>query len=115
MAHRFAKKRCKMFEAIAEDMPFQTLFYVEHSPASLAHVSKKAAVECAEMVIESVTAVAARNPAYELVIFSPYGVGSKPGFVVSNRMEASLLSNWTELRNYLNGSRIEGPPETPAD
>ncbi len=111
MATRFTKKRCKMVNLIVEEMPFETLFYVEHAAASLAHVSKKAAIDAAELVIESVVEIAGRHPAYELVIFSPYGIGSTPGFVVSNRMDAKLLSNWNEIRNYLNGNchRAEGP------
>jgi hypothetical protein len=111
MAKRFAKKRCKMFHKIVDDMPFETLFYVEHGPASLAHLSKKTAVEIANEVIAEANYAASKNPRYDIVIFSPYGVGNTPGFVVSKRMDAKLLSNWTAIRQYLNGQGIAGCTE----
>jgi hypothetical protein len=115
MAQKFTKKRCKMFEKVVEDMPCDILFYVEQSPASIAHVNKSAAIDAAELVISSTMKVAARHPAYEFVIFSPYGIGSSPGFVVSRRMDAKLLTDWNELRKYLNGDGIEGPPKVSTD
>lgn len=117
MAERFSKKRCRMFDKIIDsDMPCETLFYAEHAPASLAHVSRRAARVSAEVIIDLVKGTAQRNPRWELVIFSPYGVGSKPGFVVSNRMDAKHLSNWTEIRKYLNGSpSTSRTPDVPTD
>lgn len=103
IAKRFAKKRCRMFKEIADTQSWDTLFYVEHSPASLAHLDEDVALEIAENVIEEAVAVSRSWSNAFLVIFSPYGIGKQPGFVVSNIIEGSAITSWDGIRHYING------------
>jgi hypothetical protein len=103
MARKFATKRCKFFEHIFRYTNWETLFWVEHSPASLAHIDQKAAMEISDRVLGKALRVIRRNPKATFVYFSPYGDGEEPGFVVSNRLEPAKLENWEGIRLYLNG------------
>lgn len=103
MAKRFSGKRYRMFAMAADDMRWETLFYVEHSPASLAHLSEKEALKIARKVVRHVSRVALSMPYVDVVIFSPYGTGRKKGFVLSNRIEASDLDTWPKIKAYLKG------------
>ena len=104
IAKRFSRKRYRMFETISDEMSWDTLFYVEHSPSSLAHISKKHAYEIGTNIIKSVIKVSSSMPFVDVVIFSPYGIGKKSGFVVSNRIEAKDLNSWKNIREYLQGN-----------
>jgi hypothetical protein len=103
IAKRFCRKRCRMFQEVASKMDWDLLFYVEHSPASLAHLSEKIAMEIADVVVSKAIAVARSCPGASLVIFSPYGIGSAPGFAVSNAIDGGKLASWEGIRRYING------------
>jgi hypothetical protein len=105
MARRFAKKRSRMFEKIADGYPWDLLFYVEHSPASVAHLSQAVALSVAEIPIKYVSRVMSAWPNAEVVIFSPYGVGRTPGFSVSNSLEGKDISTWEAIRTFLSGKQ----------
>lgn len=101
MARRFARKRSRMFVRAAEDMKWDTIFYVEHSSASIAHLDERRATAIALKVVKATTEVASSMPFVDVVVFSPYGIGRKDGFVVSNRIVASELGLWPKIRRYL--------------
>jgi hypothetical protein len=101
MALRFARKRCKVFLHAARQMEWEVLFYVEHSPASIAHLDRDAAAKAAQIVVSSVDKAMADLPGVPLVLFSPYGAGEDDGFVVSNRVEDK--NSWVFIREFLNG------------
>lgn len=103
MARRFSTKRGKFFEHIFRFCPWQTIFWVEHGPTSLATVDQEAAMENSERILGKALRVVRRRPETTFVYFSPYGIGSDPGFVVSNQLESKLLCNWENIRQYLNG------------
>lgn len=103
MARKYAGKRCRMFAKVAEDMRWENLVYVEHSPASLAHLSRKEARDIADRVIRLAVEVGGGMPYADLVIFSPYGIGGDPGFVVSNRIDPKRLRSWGHIKEYLEG------------
>ena len=100
MAAKFARKRCKLFKHIAEKMDWDTLFYVEHSPASVAHLDQEVAQVIAREVVEAVAGVAQQWPSVPLVIFSPYGVNGD-GFIVSNLKVVEAAGTWQWIRDYL--------------
>jgi hypothetical protein len=103
VARKFAQKRSKMLITISEDYPWDLIFYVEHAPASIAHLSSKRAMEVAEIPIRHAISVSKSWPNAMVVIFSPYGVGKKPGFVVSNALEGKDISTWEAVRMFLSG------------
>jgi len=104
MAVKFARKRCKLFKHIAENMDWDVLFYVEHSPSSLAHLDNEVAGLIAKEVMESVVKVSEQWPSVPIVIFSPYGTGDDGGFIVSNLQGQEANGDWDWIRRYLNGS-----------
>jgi len=103
MAEKFAKKRCKLFKYLAEKKEWETLFYVEHSPSSIAHLDEDVARDVAAGVIDAVMSVHKQWPSVPVVIFSPYGTGDKDGFIVSNLLETEVVGNWQWIREFLNG------------
>lgn len=103
MARKFSTKRGKFFEHIFRYVKWETIFWVEHGPASLAHVDDAAAMDNSDRILGKALRVVRRQPRTTFVYFSPYGVGSEPGFVVSNRLEANRLKDWDGIRQYLNG------------
>lgn len=103
IASRFATKRGKLFEHIVKFCPWETIFWVEHAPASLGHVDQKAALTIADRVLSKALRVARSRPKATFVFFSPYGVGTDPGFVVSNGLEPGRISDWPSMRQYLLG------------
>lgn len=104
IARKFSTKRGKFFEHIFRYVQWETLFWVEHAPASLAHMDQEAALENSERILGKALRVVRRKPDVTFVYFSPYGMGSDPGFVVSNRLDAARLANWESIRSYLNGA-----------
>jgi hypothetical protein len=104
IAVKFARKRCKLFKHVAENMDWDALFYVEHSPSSLAHLDKEVAQLIAKDVMESVVKVAEQWPSVPLVIFSPYGTNGENGFIVSNLQEVDAVGTWDWIREFINGS-----------
>lgn len=103
MARKFTTKRGKFFEHIYTYCPWTTIFWVEHSPASLAHIDQEAAVENSDRVLGKALKVIRRRAGTTFVYFSPYGVGTEPGFVVSNQLDPALLKDWNGIRRFLNG------------
>lgn len=105
MAKRFAKKRCRMFDYMVGQDFGTCVFYVEHSPASVAHLSAKTALSIADFALERILNTANKHPNCPMLIFSPYGVGKRPGFFVSNgagRVGAEATSaNWDLVRAFL--------------
>jgi hypothetical protein len=104
MAVKFARKRGRLFKHVADNMDWDTLFYVEHSPASVAHLDQEVAKVIAEEVIESVMSVAKQWPSVPVVIFSPYGTGTDNGFIVSNLQGEDTVGTWQWIREFLNGA-----------
>jgi hypothetical protein len=103
MARRFAKKRCRMLQRAVSKVSCKAVFYVEHSPMSIAHLDEVQSVMVSNDVFEASVAVWRDIPGADLVIFSPYGVGKRDGFVVSNRLDPNSLSEWEGIRKYLKG------------
>lgn len=99
MASRFSKKRCKMFAEIARKQAASVLFYVEHSPASLAHLSMEEALVVAEAVIKA--AIRVSCPDEPFVVFSPYGADGGDGFYASNGAGQMDVSDWDAVRRFL--------------
>jgi hypothetical protein len=103
MARKFSTKRGKAFEHIARFMRWETLFWVEHAPASLAHVAQSEALSIMDrLLFKSLGAIRSRGGA-TFVFFSPYGLGGEAGFSVSNRLENRDICTWQGIRNFLNG------------
>lgn len=103
MARKFATKRGKFFEHIFKFVQWETIFWVEHAPASIAHLDQDSALAVSDRILGKALKIARRKPQATFVYFSPYGVGADPGFVVSNRLEPSSLRDWAGIRQYLNG------------
>lgn len=103
MAMKFARKRCRLFKHVADNMDWDVLFYVEHSPSSLAHLDVDVAQVIANDVIQSVVNVAKQWPSVPLVIFSPYGTGDEDGFIISNLPDGAV-GTWQWIREFINGS-----------
>lgn len=101
IARRYARKRCRMFRHAALEEKWETLFYVEHSPASIAYLAEKEASLLAEHVIEACLSVSRSMPFIDMAIFSPYGIGKKDGFLVSNKVKVNGLRDWSLIRQYL--------------
>lgn len=115
IARKFSTKRGKFFEHIFRYVQWETIFWVEHAPASMAHVDQEAAMENSERILGKALRVTRRRPEATLVYFSPYGDGSSPGFVVSNRLAPDKVGNWKNIRRYLNGkldSDRDGSPSS---
>lgn len=106
MARRFTTKRCKMFEAASTKLSWDLLFYVEHSPASLAHLDKGCAMEIADKVFWQAVRTSCEWPSVPIVIFSPYGVGGVSGFSVSRNVGSAPMNDWGCIRRYVNGPDI---------
>lgn len=113
MARKMSTKRGKFFEHIFRYTQWQTIFWVEHAPASLSHLSGEAAMENVDRILGKSLRVVRRRPAASFVIFSPYGVGGDPGFVVSTKIEAAALGDWDGIRQYLNG-KLDSNRDRPA-
>lgn len=109
MAKRLAKKRCRMFDYVVTREEGHCLLYVEHSPASVAHLSAKTGLSIADVVFERVLRTGRRRPSWPMLIFSPYGVGKRPGFFVSNGVgkiatEGIETANWDVVRAFIEES-----------
>lgn len=105
MAKRFSYKRCRVFEKMAKNEAYNLLFYVEHSPTSLAHLSVVAAMPIATDVISSVLKTARALPSCPLAIFSPYGPNGEPGFYATNGVDCDDVPDWNAVRSFMNGDR----------
>ncbi len=103
MARKMTTKRGKFFEHVLNFTLWETIFWVEHSAASIGHLDQDAAMEISDRIFGKSIKAVRKRPAATFVYFSPYGVGNDPGFVVSNRLDPKLLSNWDGIRQYLNG------------
>lgn len=103
LARRFSVKRCKVFDFIVRWINFETLFYVDHSPTSLSFSDQKEAVDIAELIVGKTTKVLRRKPGATCIIFSPYGSRGEPGFILSNKIDATNIGTWDRIRDYLNG------------
>lgn len=114
MALRLAKKRAKATKLIASSFPWDSLVVSDHSAASVAHVDDEAAIAVSNVAIDAALSIISDWPDATLVIMSPYGVGTEDGFVVSNRMESSVIGNWDRIRKYVNGERLNPIGPKPA-
>lgn len=103
MAWKFAKKRCKMFTEASNKASWDVLCYVDHSPASLIHLDRKEALRAAEIIINATIQAISDWPSIPVVLFSPYGYPKADGFVCSNIVDASKLTNWKGIKNYFYG------------
>jgi len=103
MARKMTTKRCKFFDHIFNYTQWETIFWVEHAAASIAHLDQEAAMEISDRILGKSLKIVRKRPAATFVYFSPYGAGTDPGFVVSNRLDQKLLSDWNGIRQYLNG------------
>lgn len=108
MARKFSTKRGKAFEHIFKYCPFETILWVEHAAASMAHLDQKAASDVMDRVLSKALPIVRSRPAVDFVCFSPYGADGSDGFVVSNRLEASKLTDWGMMRSYI--GRSKRPP-----
>lgn len=111
MASKFARKRRKMFEKAARDMSWDMLCYVEHSPASLAHLDQEAAMRIADGIVGATLGISGSMPFVSVVIFSPYGHDGGNGFVVANHLEASRLQEWNKIREFLENANTRHRPK----
>lgn len=105
MAKKFAKKRCRMFIEAGDTMSWDVLVYVDHAPASIAHLSKDATMNVVYEIFSNTIKVSRAWPTVPVVLFSPYGVDDLPGFVVSNTLDVTTITNWDGIRGVFNGSR----------
>ena len=103
MARKMTNKRIKGFNRIAKTKPWKSLVYVDHSPASVCHLSERVAVCLALRVYQAIRDVSCELPTTSYVFFSPYGPGGQPGFVTTNRVDPSKVSGWDGIRRYLLG------------
>lgn len=113
MARKFSTKRGKFFEHIFRYTLWENIFWVEHAPASLAHVDRDAAMKNVDRILGKAMRVVRRKPAATFVFFSPYGPGEEPGFLVSSRLEPGAIVDWEGIRNYLNG-KLDSDRDRPA-
>lgn len=102
MATRFTNKRCRMFEYASRKLSWDLLFYVEHAPASVAHLDRGLAIEVANRVFQQVARTSAEWPSVPMVVFSPYGLHGEPGFSVYKNV-VDPVHNWDHVRGYVNG------------
>lgn len=103
IARRFTNKRCKMFTEASNHASWDILCYVEHAPASLAHVDKEAAKFIAKIVINRTVQAISDWQGISVVLFSPYGHNKKEGFVCSNIIDCNKLNNWKGIKDYFYG------------
>lgn len=103
IAKRFAKKRCKMFDAASNKASWEVLCYVDHSPASLMHLSRQEALNVSEIIIKNTVKAISDWTTVPLVLFSPYGYPDKSGFVCSNIVNTANLIDWKGIKNYFYG------------
>lgn len=103
IARKFSTKRGKVFEHVVRFMQWETLFWVEHAPTSLAHVDEEGSLAIADRLLFKALGPVRSQAGATFVCFSPYGMGGQPGFVVSNRIEVSTICNWEGIRQFLNG------------
>jgi len=106
IATRIARKRAKALRLVSSSLPWDFILACDHAPASVAHLDKGEACRVASVMIDSALEVVAAWPDAALVILGPYGVGNEDGFVVSNRMEPSVIGNWEQIRRYARGESI---------
>lgn len=107
MAKRFCNKRCKIFNKAACDYSWDTLFYVETAPLSLAHLNKEFAMELCDQILKVARTIHKEWPDVPIVIFSPFGVDCTPGFTISTNVPSSAcINNWENIRRYLNGEDL---------
>jgi len=98
MAHKFAKKRGKIFSFASNNASWEVLFYVEHAPSSLIHLDRKAALTIAETTIHHAVQAIIDWPGVSVVLFSPYGYQCEDGFICSNCIDCHGLDNWNKLK-----------------
>jgi len=114
MAIRIAKKRARVTKLITSSFPWDFIVVSDHSAASVAHVDDDAAAAASNIAIDAATSIISDWPDAILVIVGPYGVGTEDGFVVSNRMESSVIEKWDQIRKYANGERLNPVGNKPA-
>lgn len=102
LAKRFSVKRERVFEFIARWMEWEEIIYVDHSTAAFASTQMTSSLEVAEIIIKKAMRSVRHRPGCSCFIFSPYGPGDEPGFILSNKIESSNVSNWMKLRSFLN-------------
>jgi hypothetical protein len=103
MARKMTRKRIKGFAKIAKTKPWKSLIYVEHSAASVCHLSEELASGLAARVYGAVQGLSCELPTSNYVFFSPYGPGGQPGFVTTNRVDPSKVCGWDGIRSYVLG------------
>lgn len=103
MARKLSTKRGKFFEHVFLYTRWQTIFWVEHAPTSMAHVDQQAALELSDRILGKALRIIRRKPGATFVYFSPYGAKKEPGFAVSNRLDSERLADWEGIRDYLLG------------
>lgn len=104
MALKFTKKRCKLLREIHDSQVWEFLFYVEHATASLAHLSEPEALVIFKHVVEAAIDASKAWSSCPIVVFSPYGAKSKPGFIASNiELGTKEKATWDIIRSYVNG------------
>jgi hypothetical protein len=113
VARKFATKRGKAFEHIVRFTKWETLFWVEHAPASLAHVDEAAAIALMDRIMAKAFKVARMKPAATIMAFSPYGYSGQDGFSLSNKFEAGTICGWEDIRIFLNGKPAGNEPRRP--
>jgi len=103
MARKMTRKRIKGFSKIAKTKPWKSLIYVEHSAASICHLSRELAMGLASRVYGAVQDLSCELPTTSYVLFSPYGPDGQPGFVTTNRVDPSKVNGWDGIRSYVLG------------
>lgn len=103
IAKRFSVKRGKVFEFIVRWVNWDTILYVDHSTACLASVDMPSAIEIANAIVIKAMRAVRHRPRSTCVVFSPYGPGKEPGFVVSNKLDVSKIGDWEGIRRFMNG------------
>jgi hypothetical protein len=92
-----------MFSEIAGTKDGEVLFYVEHSPASIAHLSMPVAIELANLVLKHAVVASGKQPSEPFAVFSPYGADGAPGFFASNGGGDTDLGDWSGIRRFMAG------------
>jgi len=103
IARKFSTKRGKAFEHIVQYVQWETIFWVEHAPTSLVHLDEEEALGIMDRLLFKAFGPIRSHASATFVCFSPYGLNGEPGFVISNRLEVSKVSNWNCIRKFLNG------------
>lgn len=107
MAKRFSNKRFKILTNVVDGMRWKTILYVEHGPTSIVHLSETEAFSVGRNIIRDLAKLSSSMPYVDMTVFSPYGIGTRKGFVLTNRIKANRLDNWTKIRTYLKGIKNE--------